>query len=101
MTKTTLDFWAVPYQMSTTPSQAFDGSSDAWIDYAAETREAMEAMYDVKESGAATQEGLEICRKAIEVVPSGYTAWHLYYRILLELGIRPSSCGRTLTADCA
>lgn len=56
------------------------------IDYTEETREALKALYEVQELGEKTSEGVEVCRRAIEQNPCGYTAWHLYFKILQALG---------------
>lgn len=56
------------------------------IDYAADTRDALEAMYDIKDREEVSPSSLATCRRAIEKNPSGYTAWQLYDAILHKTG---------------
>ena len=56
------------------------------IEYSDETQKALTALYDLRQTTQRTSEALEICWKAIECVPSGYTAWHEYLTTLQKLG---------------
>lgn len=56
------------------------------IEYSQKTQEALNALYELKENPRSTPEALEICWRAIECVPSGYTGWHQYLTTLKSFG---------------